>query len=92
MLRGKAPSLIGSSLGRPKSVMAGKLCACGRCKSSIRKGDQCFDVPQLARSFSNTRRFCSICFASVLQQTRSDLAQLEALLQTISSREAAPET
>jgi hypothetical protein len=79
MPKGKTPSLIGSSLGRPAAVSAGKLCACSRCKTNITKGEKCYDVPQPSQPFSNKRRFCKACFDNVLAQTRQDLAEIETL-------------
>jgi hypothetical protein len=79
MPKGKTPSLIGSSLGRPDAVTAGKRCACSRCEAEITKGEKCYDVPQPSKPFSSRRRFCKICFDRVLAQTRQDLAELAAL-------------
>jgi hypothetical protein len=79
MPKGKTPSLIGSSLGRPKVATAGKKSACSRCDTNIAKGEKCFDVPQPSKPFSSTRRFCAGCFTKVLAQTRLDLVQVEAL-------------
>ncbi len=75
--KGKTPSLIGSSLGRPQVATAGKRCPCSRCHSDILKGERCFDVPQPPKPFSQTRRFCESCFAGVLGQTKRDLSALE---------------
>ena len=77
--RGKTPSLIGSSLGRPTPATAGKLCQCSRCGSDITKGEKCFDVQQPQKSFNATRRFCPECFQHVLEQTGRDLDALKAV-------------
>ncbi len=77
--RGKTPSLIGGSLGRPDTATAGKLCKCSRCKTAIIKGEACFDVPKLGTSFTSTRRFCVACFKLVLEQTKKDLTVLDGL-------------
>lgn len=80
MPKGKTPSLIGSSLGRPVKATAGKKCACSRCGADIVKGNDCYDVPQPQKPHSTTRRFCRDCFGNVLEQTRADLGELETLL------------
>jgi len=80
MPRGKTPSLIGSSLGRPSQVTAGKRSPCSRCAVDILMGQTCYDVPQPPKKFSASRRFCLACFKTVLEKTRQDLAALEALL------------
>lgn len=79
MPKGKTPSLIGSSLGRPTKAEAGKRCECSRCGGEIVKGEICFDVPQPTKPHSATRRFCRECFSGVLEQTRKDLSELGAL-------------
>lgn len=80
MPKGKTPSLIGSSLGRPKAKTAGRQCSCTRCKAAIRMGDTCYDIPQPSKPFPAPRRFCVACFRLVLQQTNQDLTELQALL------------
>lgn len=79
MPRGKTPSLIGSSLGRPEKKTCGKSTPCSRCRHDIPKGADCYDVQQPLKPHSSTRRFCADCFAGVLAQTRLDLEKLEAL-------------
>lgn len=79
MSKGKTPSLIGASLGRPKAAVAGKRSSCSRCDASVSMGQKCYDVPQPSKPFSSTRRFCKGCFAAVLAQTQQDLAELASL-------------
>lgn len=79
MPKGKTPSLIGSSLGRPSKETCGRETPCSRCKKPIQKGEACFDVPQPQKPHASTRRFCGDCFAGVLEQTRRDLGELEGL-------------
>ena len=79
MPKGKTPSLIGSTLGRPATKTCGRKTPCSRCQAVIHKRDVCYDVPQLRKPHSATRRFCANCFHEVLHQTRKDLDKLEAL-------------
>lgn len=79
MPKGKTPSLIGSTLGRPARKICGRRTPCSRCRADVKKGDVCYDVPQLRKPHSTTRRFCARCFDGVLRQTRGDLEELEAL-------------
>jgi hypothetical protein len=78
MPKGKTPSLIGSSLGRPRSAVAKRSSPCSRCDVDITMGASCFDVPQPQKKFASTRRFCTTCYRAVLEQTKRDLAELEA--------------
>jgi len=79
MPRGKTPSLIGSSLGRPDRTTCGRSTPCSRCGEDIAKGVLCYDVPQPSKPFAYPRRFCATCFANVLEQTSRDLAELRQL-------------
>jgi hypothetical protein len=78
--KGKTPSLISGSLGRPNRATAGKSCSCSRCDAKIEKGCACFDVPQPSKPFNSRRRFCSRCFTAVVAKTREDLTEIEALI------------
>lgn len=80
MPKGKTPSLIGSSLGRPAKVKCGRAGPCSRCEGEISKGDDCYDVPQPLKPHSATRRFCGMCMQKVLEQSKADFQELETLL------------
>ena len=77
MSKNSIPSLINGSAGVPKVATAGKACPCRGCGASISKGERCFDIPNPRASFSNSRRFCQICFNSVLAKTKADIAEFE---------------
>ena len=79
MPKGKTPSLIGSSLGRPKVDTAGKSLSCSRCGVGVPKGAKCYVVPQPSKPFNSPRRFCPACFQMVLEQSKKDLQELESL-------------
>lgn len=79
MPRGKTPSLIGSTLGKPARKICGRRTPCSRCHVDVLKGEECYDVPQLRKPHAATRRFCATCFGRVLTQTRYDLERLEVL-------------
>ncbi len=76
MPKGRTPSLIGASLGRPNQVTCGRKSACSRCHEDILKGATCYDVPRVNKPHAATRRFCQACFDDVLEQTRRDLDSL----------------
>ena len=79
MPKGKTPSLIGSSLGRPRKETCGRLTPCSRCHVDIAMGEDCYDVPQPQKPHSSTRRFCDDCFNDVLDKTGVDLGKLRTL-------------
>ena len=73
MPKGKTPSLIGASLGRPKKVTCRRKTPCSRCHEDILKGATCYDVPRPGKQHASTRRFCQNCFDEILEQSRRDL-------------------
>ena len=75
--RGKAPSLISSSSGKPTKTIAKRKRTCVRCGYSILRGEVCFEVPRTSGGFSNKRSFCPSCFKETLEQTKSDILKIE---------------
>lgn len=78
MPKGKTPSLIGSSNGRPRKVAVERKSECNRCGCQILAGQECFGIPK-AGSFMSLKRYCRNCFDSILEQTRKDLEDVEKL-------------
>jgi len=79
--KGKTPSLIGSTLGKPRKGLVERESHCKRCDAVISKGIECYEIPQLGGSFSSYKRYCDTCFRSILVQTQADL---DAILRTVS--------
>jgi hypothetical protein len=77
--RGKTPSLIGSSNGRPKRVTVVRKSECCRCHGDIQPGQDCFGIPKAGSGFSSVKRFCKECFQNVLVQTNKDLEEVKNL-------------
>ena len=77
--KGKTPSLIGSSNGRPTKVAVKAKCECKRCHSDILVGDDCFEIPRTGSGFRTSKRFCKECFQKVLIQTQKDLDEIKQL-------------
>ena len=75
--RGKIPSLITGSSGKPVKVVAKRQRPCSRCSCSISSGNSCFEVPKVGGGFSSRKTFCKDCFKEVLEKTKEDVAQLE---------------
>jgi hypothetical protein len=74
--KGPVPSLIGSTLGKPRRVPVEKKSTCKRCGAPILAGQNCVAIPQLGGSFSNLKRYCEECFKAILEKTKADLDQL----------------
>ncbi|MBT4384533.1 hypothetical protein HOD30_02170 [Candidatus Peregrinibacteria bacterium] len=78
--RGKTPSLITASSGRPEKSQAKKLRNCTRCKEAIVKGTDCFLIPKKSGGFTSKKSFCNECFREILEQSKKDLGLFEELL------------
>lgn len=76
MPKGKTPSLIGFSNGKPERVDVKKKSSCTRCHKPIPAGAECFNIPQKAAGFTVPKRYCKDCFGSVIDQTSKDLEAL----------------
>ena len=75
--RGKIPSLISGSNGKPKLICASKKRTCKRCQSSINAGQKLFEYPKSGNGFSNMQPICLSCFKEIIDQTESDLSKIK---------------
>jgi hypothetical protein len=75
--KGKTPSLIGLSNGRPKRVIVERKCVCFRCESDIENGQECYGIPKIQGGFTVLKRYCKACFENILQQTYKDLEEIK---------------
>lgn len=78
MPKGKTPSLIGSSNGRPRKVTVERKSECNRCSCEILVEQECFGIPKVG-SFTSLKRYCRTCFDNILEQTRKDLEEVKNL-------------
>ena len=79
ILRGKTPSLIGSSNGRPCRVDVKQKSKCKRCGCDIGAGQDCFGIPKAGSGFTNIHRYCKQCYMNIIEQTRKDLEKASKL-------------
>ncbi len=77
--KGKTPSLIGLSNGRPVRAIAKKKSHCQRCGCDIICGQDCFEIPKFEAGFSTPKRYCRECFQNILDQTYRDLEDIKNL-------------
>ena len=75
--RGKIPSLITGSNGKPSKVVCKRRRLCSRCSFEILLGESCFEIPKVGGGFSNKKTFCPDCFKEILEQTKKDMSILE---------------
>ncbi len=76
-LRGKTPSLISGSSGKPAVGVAKKKRQCKRCKEDILPGGCLFEIPKVGSGFAKKAPFCTSCFKQILEQTKKDIVGLE---------------
>ena len=77
--RGKTPSLITGSSGKPSSTVAQRQRECSRCGSGISMGTKLYTIPKLGSGFSQKKPYCKNCFDEILVQTQKDLDELKML-------------
>lgn len=83
--KGKTPSLIGGSNGKPCAAIAQRKCQCARCSDDIMANARCYDIPKTGGGFSRKKRYCEDCYKNIIQQTEIDLQILrDALLGSVS--------
>lgn len=75
--KGKTPSLISQSTGKPVADVLKKKCKCNRCKSELALGERCFRIPKMESGFSNKKPYCINCFRDILEQTKKDISEIE---------------
>jgi hypothetical protein len=79
MKKGKTPTLISGSSGKPNLITVKAMSQCKRCKLKLAKGTKCFEIPKIGSGFSSKRRHCLKCFGEIINQTKKDLRNLEDL-------------
>jgi len=78
--KGRTPSLIGSSNGRPERVIVKRTSQCSRCHKDINSGQDCFGIPKVGLGFNSLKRFCPECFQNIIEQTYKDLEEIKKLI------------
>lgn len=77
--KGRVPSLIGGSNGRPVREDVLRRSKCYRCNDELAAKTSCIAIPQLGRGFATKRRVCDACYQAILKQTSDELEQLRRL-------------
>jgi len=83
--RGKTPSLITGSSGKPIKTFAKRLRNCLRCSFAISLGGTCFEIPKVGGGFTTKKTFCINCFKEILEQTKKDISILERDIEEVST-------
>jgi len=75
--KGKTPSLLSMSTGKPTLYTCKKKMKCSRCKNEITMGQNCFQIPKMSAGFSSKKPFCIVCTDLIIKQTKTEIHQLE---------------
>lgn len=82
--KGKTPSLLAQSTGKPSVHSYNRKTTCCRCKESIASGIKCFQIPKAQSGFTSQKPHCLGCFRQILEKTKSDILELETSLNEVS--------
>lgn len=77
--KGKTPSLVGFSNGRPCKVDVLRKCECCRCCAELLVGADCFNIPKKSAGFTKECRYCMDCYTKIIEQTQIELTELKNL-------------
>ena len=75
--KGKTPSLLSRTNGRPERFVSKRKSDCVRCKTSILKDSTGFRIPTIESGFVHKRPFCLNCFGKIIEQTQKELSTIE---------------
>jgi len=75
--KGKIPSLLAKSTGKPTIYICKRKTTCGRCKKEIFAGDRCFKMSKQNSGFSTQKLYCLTCSRLIITQTKKELAIIE---------------
>jgi len=74
--KGKTPSLLSMSTGKPTVYTCKQKTKCSRCKNEITMGQDCFKIPKMSAGFSSKKMFCIECTDLIVQQTKTEISKL----------------
>ena len=77
MPRGRIPSLISSSSGKPRYTTVKRACSCSKCNGTLATGDVCAEIPKVGGAYTNWKRYCLNCFQAVIEQTDKDFQEIK---------------
>ncbi len=78
--KGKTPSLLTQSTGKPSVYTCKRKTACSRCQEDILNGEKCFKIPKYSSGFTSQKPYCLKCFKLIIVPTQKDLLILEKTL------------
>lgn len=75
--KGRTPTLLSMSTGKPSKHTCKKSSKCARCKEVILNGAICFQIPKQKSGFTSKPLFCISCTKNILEQTKADILDIE---------------
>lgn len=74
--KGKIPSLLSMTTGKPVPHVSGRKTPCGLCEEPILMGVACFEIPKKGNGFTSRPLHCVPCVKLILEQTKKELEKL----------------
>ncbi len=75
--KGKTPSLLSMSTGKPLTYICKRESKCSRCKNKITKNQNCFQIPKASAGFTSKKMYCIACTMEIITQTKKEIANIE---------------
>jgi len=85
--KGKIPSLLAQSTGKPAAHLCKRKSSCTRCKTHIIMNDNCFTIPKSTAGFTSHKPFCLECVKLIIDQTKKELSEIDDQLTAFYSNE-----
>lgn len=73
--KGRAPSLVTSSAGKPRIVIAKRKRSCKRCNAAISLATVCIEIP--IPGAMGRKTYCSDCMVEIIAKSKDDLRVFE---------------
>lgn len=85
--KGKTPTLLAQSTGKPVMFECKRKTKCTRCKGGILSGSKAFQIPKMQSGFTNKKTYCLECFDLILEQTKQDISALDDIVISLRERQ-----
>lgn len=85
--KGKIPSLLSQSTGKPSVHVCKRRASCTRCKAILHMAENCFTIPKVSTGYTRNSIFCLDCVRLIIDQTKKELLVIETTLEAHRNRE-----
>ena len=75
--KGKTPSLLSCSTGKPVPYVCKRKSNCKRCDAEVHNGDICAQIPKSSGGFMVEKIHCLNCLEEMIKQTKIEISAIE---------------